>query len=84
MQAPAHESAGMLGRSSGRCKGTAAEQTLPAPGRRSSTPSELQACLPPAPRNRFHVPVRGAGEGGENDVLKRVKVLMFLIEDVQM
>lgn len=65
MQAPAREAAGMLGRNSGRCRGTAAEQTLPVPGRRSSTPSELQACPPPAPQNHFHVPVRGAEE--END-----------------
>lgn len=56
----------MLGWSSELCRGTAAKQTLPVLGRRSSTPSGLQARLPPAPQNHFHVPVRAAEEEGEN------------------
>lgn len=59
MPAPVHEAAVMLGWRIGRRRGTAAKPTPPLLERHSSTPSELLACLPPAPRNHFHAPERG-------------------------
>ena len=63
MPALVREVAVRLGWSSGPCTGTAAERTQPVPGRRSSTPSGLQANPPPAPRNHLHVAGRGSEEG---------------------
>ncbi len=67
MRAPVHEAAAMQGWSSVLCRGTAAKQTLPVLGRRSSAPSGPRAAPPPAPQIHSHVPVRRAG--GENDTL---------------
>lgn len=68
MPAPVHEAAVRLGWSSGLCRGTGAEQTLPVLGRHSSTLSELQARLPPAPQNHFHTP-----RGTEGWMRKKIK-----------
>lgn len=56
MPAPGREVAAMPGRSTGPCKGSAAEPTPPGPGRQSATPSALRAFRLPAHRNRFHAP----------------------------
>lgn len=87
MLAPVHEAAVRLGWSSGLCRGTAAEQTLPVLGHHPSTPSE-HACLPPAPQNHSHTPVREEGEKKiKGSKAKRLNVqrapsCTFLVKDV--
>lgn len=72
----------MVGWRSGLCRGSAAKQTLPVPGRRSSAPSGMQASPPPLPQSHIHVPVRGAGEEEENAMLKRKRINVLMLSNV--